>query len=276
MPTKRKNRGPSQRIHRHKTYIHFYTLKSSSMNNEKPSILDQIVLSKQQERRRYTSDWSRFTQIFKEKQAHVIAEVKVASPSFDLSQQIDVEKLIERYGTEDRIKAMSILIDKPYFKGDISRSLLAKNYKKPLFFKEFIIEEAQIDGARYFGYDGCLILKRILTNEQCIHLTLYAISKNIYPIIEVDNRADVETVFCWCKKYKWSHIAWVALNCRNLWTMKLDRSVHMTYAQEYKKEYHHHTMFAFSGIASLDEATDYKGMYDGVLIGTWLVKSFTS
>ena len=244
------------------------------MNNEKPSILDQIVLSKKEERRRYTSDWSRFTQIFKEKQAHVIAEVKVASPSFDLSQQIDVEKLIERYGTEDRIKAMSILIDKPYFKGDISRSLLAKKQNKPLFFKEFVIEEAQIDGARYFGYDGCLILKRIVSDVQCIKLSQYAQTKNIYPIIEVDNRADMETVFGWCSRYDWSERVWIALNCRNLWTMKLDRSVHMTYAQEYQKEYQQHTMFAFSGIASLDEATDYKGMYDGVLIGTWLVKWF--
>lgn len=242
----------------------------------KQTILDDIVSHKQQERIIFTPSWNRFKETFKNKQADVIAEVKVASPSFDLSDKVDVKKLIKRYGTQDRIKAMSILIDEKYFSWDITRAHMAKRRNKPLFFKEFIIEEAQIDGANYFWYDWCLILKKILTDEQSISLTKYALSKNIYPIIEVDNRTDLETVFGWCSHERWWCNVWIWLNCRNLWTMKLDPSVHMAYAQEYKKEYQHHTMFAFSGLSSLDESLEYRWSYDWVLIGTGLVKEFVS
>jgi indole-3-glycerol phosphate synthase len=72
---------------------------------------------------------------------------------------------------------MSILIDEKYFKGDIARIQHAKQYQKPVFFKEFIVCERQIDGAAYYGYDALLLIKRSLSSDEIIRLATYAASK---------------------------------------------------------------------------------------------------
>jgi indole-3-glycerol phosphate synthase len=72
----------------------------------------------------------------------------------------------------------------------------------------------------------------------------------------------------------WKQQRWIAINCRNLWTMEIDRSRHFSLYEMYADEFARHQMFAFSWIDSVDQRHEYEGKYDGVLIGTSLVKDF--
>jgi len=45
----------------------------------------------------------------------VIAEIKLSSPSFDLSDKISWQQLAHAYIDHDEVRAISILTDKKYF-----------------------------------------------------------------------------------------------------------------------------------------------------------------
>lgn len=234
------------------------------------SILDQIVADKRVALQSSQSNGKIFREVFEAEWVQCIWEVKMASPSFDYSDRVDPSKYIEYLWSHETISAMSILIDKKYFKGDITRIQYAKQYGKPIFFKEFVVSERQVDGASYHGYDALLLIKRSLNNEEIIRLATYTISKWIYPIIEVDTAEDLEELF----ELVWDQARGIAVNCRNLGTMEIDRSRHFSLYESYAEQFTNHQMFAFSWIDSVDQRYEYEGKYDGVLIGTSLVKDF--
>lgn len=235
------------------------------------TILDRIVQTKQQELAYTRSDWMAFVSTFAEKEASVIAEIKLASPSFDLSDQVDVPQLTASYLSNSLIKAVSILIDEPYFKGDIKRILPIKKskQKKPVLFKEFVISEQQIDGAAYFGYDAVLLIKRILSPEKLLSLAKYAASKNIFSLIEVDNADDLQWVLEHCGDLA---LYGIGINCRNLGTMEIDRQRHFDLYDQFAQQLDATLVFALSGVDDLAQVEEYRGKYNGVLIGTYFVK----
>lgn len=234
------------------------------------SILDQIVADKRASLERSQSNGRDFREVFTTSGVQCIWEVKIASPSFDYLDRVDPLAYIEYLWNYEAISAMSILIDEKYFKGDITRIQHAKQYQKPIFFKEFVVSERQIDGAWYHGYDALLLIKRSLSDEEITKLATYTVSKWMYPIIEVDTAQDLEVLFA----LVWSNQRWIAINCRNLWTMEIDRSRHFSLYEEYSEQFARHQMFAFSWIDSVDQRHEYEWKYDGVLIGTSLVKEF--
>jgi indole-3-glycerol phosphate synthase len=79
------------------------------------NILQKIVENKKQELEKIKSNSKKFREIFAEKNANLIAEIKLASPKFDYSKKINLEKLFEFYGKNSQIKAVSNLIDEKYF-----------------------------------------------------------------------------------------------------------------------------------------------------------------
>lgn len=233
------------------------------------SILDEIIENKKQELETTKSDSKKFQEIFKEKNANLIAEIKLASPKFDYSDKIDLEKLFDFYGNHSDIKAISNLIDEKYFSWDILRwKKFKQNYNKPIFFKEFVVEKRQIDGANYFAYDAILLLQRVLTENQLIEFTNYANERNIFPIIEIDTEQGMEKVL------KLGLNAWIAINCRNLWTMEIDRKRHFEIYDKFKKELENKLVFAFSWIDDLKQVEDYKWKFNWVLIWTYFMKNF--
>lgn len=233
-------------------------------------MLWHIVQHKKKEREILTSNASYFAGLFSEKKSRVIAEVKCASPQFDLSDKLDVPALIEYYGTHQDIYAMSILIDREFFKWDISYAYAAKRYKKPLFFKEFVIEETQIYGAAYMGYDALLLLEKVLDDEMLQSLVDLCMQFNIFPIIEVDSEQSLQRVLA----MDLPSLSWIGINARNLTTMEMRPNLHTSLAEKYSQDFWERHMFAFSGYHSIQDAQSLHGLYDGVLIGTWLVKNF--
>ena len=186
--------------------------------SDKKNILQEIVENKKIELENNKSDWNKFREIFSEKKANLIAEIKIASPKFNYSEEINIEEIFKFYWENKNIKAISNLIDEKYFTWDINRwKLFKQKYNKPIFFKEFVISKIQIDWANYFGYDAVLLLERVLTEKELIEFVKYSNSKNIFPIIEVDTKEWLEKVL------KLGLVFWIAINCRNLWNMEIDR-----------------------------------------------------
>ena len=81
----------------------------------KKNILQKIVENKKQEFENRKSNWQKFKEIFAEKNANIIWEIKLASPKFDYSDKINLEKVFEFYWKNNAIKAISNLIDEKYF-----------------------------------------------------------------------------------------------------------------------------------------------------------------
>lgn len=234
------------------------------------NILDEIIKNKQKELSLFTSDKEKFKKIFSDKKASIIWEIKLASPKFDYSKNINLDKLMSFYWNNNKIKAVSNLIDSKYFSWDIKRGMLFKSiYNKPIFFKEFVIDKKQIDWASYFWYDAILLLERCLSNDKMlVEFIKYSNSKNIYPIVEVDN----EEWFSRILNIWYDLDFWIAINSRNLWNMKIDRNVYFDLYEKFKKNLWNRLVFAFSWIENLEQVSEYEWKCNWVLIWTYFIK----
>ena len=242
--------------------------------SDNKNILQKIVENKKQELEKNKSNWEKFKKIFKEKNANLIAEIKLASPKFDYSKEINIEEVFKHYWENKSIKAVSNLIDQKYFSWDISRwKIFKQKYNKPIFFKEFVVNNTQIDWASYFWYDAILLLERVLSEEKLVEFSQYAIQKNIFPIIEVDNKETLEKILTsslaplLIRKGK----IWIAVNCRNLWTMEIDRKKHFSIIEWLNKKLENTLIFAFSWIDNLEQLKEYKWIYNWVLVGSYFM-----
>lgn len=222
----------------------------------------------------------------------IIGEVKLASPKFDNSGSVDPEEMIRFYINNADVSAISFLLNKKYFKGNLEcirtlKELMRSEWvRKPLFYKEFLIATNQIDQASGFGFDACLLIYKqleyvaaeehmtIAQFENYIrHLVNYANSKNIFPIIEVDNVEDMGHVLA-------MHIApdqmWLGVNARELDTPNLvtDKNIHVNVYNTYRDQMAPYIRFAFSWVEDLAEVAAYNNMYHACLIGTYFSDAF--
>lgn len=162
------------------------------------------------------------------------------------------------------------MIDKKYFSWDINLwKIFKEKFKKPIFFKEFVIDKRQIDWASYFWYDALLLIKRVLDKQELIDLVIYTLSKEIYPIIEVDNIDDFEEILILSNSYDF----WIAINSRNLETMEIDKNIHFKIFEKYKEKLKKKYLFAFSWINNLEEINNYKWKFNWVLIWSYFMKN---
>ncbi|WP_434750559.1 indole-3-glycerol phosphate synthase TrpC [Paenibacillus amylolyticus] len=125
----------------------------------------------------------------------LIAEVKKASPSKGLIRPdfhpVDIASAYERAGAD----CISVLTDVSYFQG--SNEYLQAIHQAvniPLLRKDFIIDELQIAEARLLGADAILLIASILTPQQIRQYLTYAKSLGLDALIEVHDRAELETV----------------------------------------------------------------------------------
>lgn len=234
----------------------------------KKNILQKIVENKKLELENRKSNSKKFREIFAEKKASIIGEIKLASPKFDYSKEINLEKVFDFYWENLEIKAISNLIDESFFSWDINRwKIFKQKYNKAIFFKEFVVSKTQIDWANYFGYDALLLLVRVLTREELIEFINYTNSKNIFPIVEVDCEEDMEMVVKLSEELDF----WIAINCRNLWTMEIDRKKHFSIIKKFENKLENKLIFAFSWIDNLEQVKEYENIFNGVLVGSYFM-----
>ena len=245
----------------------------------------------------YKSDKSLFVSTFVPSDPNnfstkIIGEVKLASPKFDNSRSVDPEEMIKFYIHNADVSAISFLLNKKYFKGNLEcirtlKELMRSEWvKKPLFYKEFVIATNQIDQASGFGFDACLLiykqLKYVAAEENMTmiqfenyikNLVDYANSKNIFTVLEVDNIDDMWHVLAMNMT---PDQIWLGVNARALDTPNLitDKNIHLNVYNTYHEQMSPYIRFAFSWVEDLAEVAGYNNMYHACLIGTYFSDTF--
>lgn len=233
--------------------------------------LEEIIINKEKELKLKNSDKDLFKRTFIWKNASIIWELKLKSPNWLLVNQKSYWNIINYYTNSKNIKALSILIDEKYFNWDIKNIMKFRWINnKPVLFKEFILDKKQIDWAKYYWYDAILLIKKVLTEKWILDFINYSNNQNIYPIIEIDNEKDLKTIL----KFNTNIDFWIALNSRNLSTMKIDKNFHFEIYNKYKNILQDRIVFAFSWIESKN-SKEYKNKFNWVLIGTDFMKQLT-
>ena len=123
----------------------------------------------------------------------LIAEIKFASPSAGLIREmtdpIAIGRIYERAGAA----AISLLTDQKFFQGDLSHlPHLRRAISLPVLRKDFIIDEVQVNEAKFYGADAILLIARILSQHQLKDLISMCRELNIAPLTEIHDRDDLE------------------------------------------------------------------------------------
>ena len=90
--------------------------------------------------------------------------------------------------------ALSILTDTPYFGGDDSDILKARNsgVTLPILYKNFVVDEYQLFQARLCGASAVLLIAACLNKDECRALIDMAHELNLEVLLEMHSEADTE------------------------------------------------------------------------------------
>lgn len=126
------------------------------------------------------------------KEIVIISEIKRASPSKGpLNMGINPADMAKNY-EEAGATAISVLTEKNYFKGSIEDFIeVRKAVKVPLLRKDFIIDEIQIDEAKFHGADLILLIVAALDDKRLKELYNYAKALELEILVETHNEEEV-------------------------------------------------------------------------------------
>lgn len=151
----------------------------------------------------------------------VIAEVKLASPSLGklglTSSPAEITTLAssyERFGAA----AISVLTEPSRFAGELTHlELVAESVAIPVMRKDFLVDPIQVLEARAAGASGVLLIARILPANLLEEMTDLALSLDMFALIEVFDRSDLETA-----AVVFDRDVLVGVNSRDLTSLEVD------------------------------------------------------
>lgn len=157
-----------------------------------------------------------FKEALQGERVSVIAEVKKASPSKGIIREdfnpVDIALRYEEGGAS----AISVLTDKPFFKGDLEYLFtISKRVRLPLLRKDFIIDPFQIKEARAFGADAVLIIVAITEGNQLNELIATAKEFGLSALVECYDQDDFD-------RLDFSEVDILGVNNRDLKHFKVD------------------------------------------------------
>lgn len=134
-----------------------------------------------------------FKEALKSESVSIIAEVKKASPSKGIIREdFNPVDIALRY-QEGGASAISVLTDKPFFKGDLEYlSTISKLVQLPLLRKDFIIDPFQIKEARAYGADAVLIIVAITQGSQLNELIAATKEFGLSALVECYDQEDFD------------------------------------------------------------------------------------
>ena len=191
-----------------------------------------------------------------------ILECKKASPSKGLIREdFDLEQILESYAPF--ASAVSILTDSEFFQGDFS-FLKAANQKirQPILCKDFILEPAQVQWARFHGADAILLMLSVLTDEQYRICAAEAQKWNLDILTEIHDEHE-------CRRALELGAPIVGINNRNLKDLSIDLSTTSRLASLVPKD---RILISESGIYTHQDVLKLRCMVDGFLVGSSLME----
>lgn len=200
-----------------------------------------------------------------EKKNFIIGEIKKASPSAgDIIhdyEPVEIAKIYEKAG----VKALSVLTEKNYFKGEIDHlSYIKQNTNIPILRKDFIIDEYQIYESKVYQADVILLIVSILSDDELKRFLKIANELNLDCIIETHDENEINRAL----KLNYPILG---INNRNLKNLKTDLNNSVNLFTSISKDY---TVIAESGIKSSNDISMYNdlGIFN-FLIGESILRS---
>ena len=200
-----------------------------------------------------------------ERKNFIIGEIKKASPSageiIHNYEPIEIAKIYERAG----VKALSVLTEKNYFKGEIDHlSYIKQNTNIPILRKDFIIDEYQIYESKVYQADIILLIVSILNDDELKRFLTIANELNLDCIIETHDQSEIKRAL----KLDYPILG---INNRNLKNLKTDLNNSLSLFTSISKDY---TVIAESGIKTSDDISMYNdlGIFN-FLIGESILRS---
>ena len=146
----------------------------------------------------------------------LLTEFKRRSPSAgELSRALTLEERVAAYEAHGS-SMISVLCDEPFFGGRFEDLSTARaNCGLPIFCKDFIIDESQLDAARAYGADGALLIVRCLEPARVTELLAAATSRELATMVEVTTERE-------CQIALDAGATWIGVNARDLDTLEMD------------------------------------------------------
>ncbi len=148
----------------------------------------------------------------------VIAEVKFRSPSAGVIRQArpgEGVRVAEAY-VASGAAAVSVLADGPGFGGSaLAVRRVARAVRAPVLFKEFVLDEVQVDVARAMGASMVLLLVRILPRPRLFALVDAVRSRGMEPVVEAADARELEVAVATDARI-------VGVNARDLRSFRVD------------------------------------------------------
>ena len=200
-----------------------------------------------------------------EKRNFIIGEIKKASPSageiIHNYEPIEIAKIYERAG----VKALSVLTEKNYFKGEIDHlSYVKQNTNIPILRKDFIIDEYQIYESKVYQADVILLIVSVLSDDELKKFLKIANELNLDCIIETHDENEIKRAL----KLDYPILG---INNRNLKNLNTDLNNSVSLFTSISKDY---TVIAESGIKTAEDISMYNdlGIFN-FLIGESILRS---
>lgn len=195
----------------------------------------------------------------------IAAELKPASPSEGRLLRGSPDRVLAAY--QDGADAISVLADGDFFGGSPELVRQAHATGRPVLFKDFVVDEAQLDCARHSGASAILLIERALAPARREELVAAAHARGLEVLLEVFDAKDWSTA-------RSSQADLVGVNARDLDTLAVDNAAALILLGQIAHEQPRRPVLALSGIhdragARLAWAAGAKG----VLVGTALLKS---
>lgn len=199
------------------------------------------------------------------KKNYIIGEIKKASPSageiIHNYEPVEIAKIYERAG----VKALSVLTEKNYFKGEIDHlSYVKQNTNIPILRKDFIIDEYQIYESKVYQADIILLIVSVLSDDELKKFLKIANELNLDCIIETHDENEIKRAL----KLDYPILG---INNRNLKNLKTDLNNSVSLFTSISKDY---TVIAESGIKTAEDISMYNdlGIFN-FLIGESILRS---
>lgn len=246
------------------------------------SILAEILEVKKEEvkalRRRYShasfNDFDLFHQprqsfdaaLRRDERMAIITEVKKASPSAGLIRpDFDALEIAETYALFGA-DAISVLTDERFFQGHIRfLDQIARQKKKPLLRKDFIIDAYQVLEARAHGADAVLLICEALSALQISDLSAAAAENGLDVLLELHDPGQIEKI-----DFRRNRI--IGINNRNLETFETRLETTLQVARQIPTGC---LLVSESGITGPEALTILKNMrrVNAVLVGEHLMRA---
>jgi len=195
----------------------------------------------------------------------LIAEIKFASPLAGIIREkmdpVSIGRIYEKNGA----RAISLVTDKRFFRGDINQlRRLKKSLSLPLLRKDFLIDPIQVRESFLHGADAVLLIARLLSPQQLCDLLAACREFGLAPLTEIHDLNDLEkAVKCGAQI--------IGINNRDLDTFEVNIRTTLDLAPLIPKSC---VVISESGITTQQDIRLLKKTaVDAVLVGTSLMKS---